>query len=54
MTYTFERNYDKWETEPDILDIILDDELESENEIQGFEADSEAEQLDFDEMEFDL
>jgi hypothetical protein len=32
MTYvpTWERNYDKWDTEPDVYDSILDEELENE------------------------
>ena len=56
MTYSFERNFDRWETEPDYFDEVLVEEQESEkasNEISIDEISEIDSELEFDE-EFDL
>ena len=51
MTYvpTWERNYDRWETEPDANLEIFDEEIENE-EIE----DEDFEDMEFEDEEFDL
>ena len=54
--YSFEQNFDRWETEPDFFDEILVEEQENEkvsDEISLDEIDETDTELEFDE-EFDL
>lgn len=49
---TWERNYDRWETEPDSNMEIFDEEI-SEDEIDDLKSLAEIDESEFDE-EFDL
>ena len=55
MTYSWEKKYDRWDTEPD--DNLLFDELENENEKQDDEISLDDieldDELELDESEFD-
>jgi hypothetical protein len=56
MSYSFEQNYDRWETEPDFFDKVLTEEEENAkkvDEISLDEIDEIDSELEFDE-EFDL
>jgi len=56
MTYSFEQNFDRWETEPDFFDSVLIEEQENEKvagEISLDEIDETDSEIEFDE-EFDL
>jgi len=55
MTYSWEKQYNPWDTEPDVYDSVLEEELENakvadEISIEDIDTDSE---IEFDE-EFDL
>jgi hypothetical protein len=52
MTYSFEKNFDRWETEPDFFDEILVEEQENEKEANTVSLDEIDEFEDF-EIEFD-
>lgn len=56
MTYSFEKKFDPWEIEPDVFDMFLEEEIESENAKNKNEIsieDVDDLEIEFDE-EFDL
>jgi len=58
MTYSWEKSYSKWDTEPDFFDEVLN-ELEEENakvagELSIEDIALDEEELALDESEFDL
>lgn len=53
MTYSFERKTDKWDTEPDISDRLLEEELELVNQEDLSLETLAEEELELDE-EYDL
>jgi hypothetical protein len=55
MSYSFEQNFDRWETEPDFFDKVLTEEENAKkaDEISLDEIDEIDSELEFDE-EFDL
>lgn len=56
MTYSFEKKFDPWATEPDTFDLLMAEETEAENAKVNNEIsieDVEDTEIEFDE-EFDL
>ena len=55
MTYAFERKVDRWDTEPDFFDLVLDEDTENEKiESELSLEDLANDELAIDESEFDL
>ena len=53
MTYSFDKTFDPWETEPDIFDLAIEEEENSKVEDELSIDDVEDSELAFDE-EYDL
>ena len=55
MTYAFERKVDRWDTEPDFFDLVLDEDTENEKVENELSLEDLAnDELAIDESEFDL
>ena len=55
MTYSFEKKFDRWETEPDFFDELLIEEQQNEKVKDEISIeDLTSEEIELDESEFDL
>jgi len=55
MTYAFERKIDRWDTEPDFYDLVIDEDTENEKVDSELSLEDLAnDELAIDESEFDL